>query len=368
MSNIQRDIKNAIKDPKVAALGNRGIYAKLKHKYKKKQLMNAIKNVESQQIHYKKNKKKEKAQMTPIRASDVGFLQIDFAEMPKEWTGNVNAKCKYLLVVVDIYSRAMWVKPLPSRNSTLYTQAFQQIINEMKKKWNFKPFSIVADNEFVAKEFLALLKKNNINIIYSLPEKIHYKTAIVERAIGTLKVMINRYLTSRNSRQYKGALSQIVLAYNEAKHSTLGVSPLYVLHHKWIHPPKRLQQRPIDNNLKKGDIVRYKKPKPILGHKGHRPTYTKTLYIVLAKIGHRYKIKNTETNIIVNQGRDMRPKLVPRHQLLLVNQKKIIKYTSDTDSDTDSHSVDEKISLKPSNLKERHIRKRQKRKQKLYEK
>ena len=150
MRQIEKDVRLAIKNPAIASLGNRGIYAHLRDKYKKKDIMNVIKNVESGQIHYRKPKKKEKAQQTPIRSSEIGFLQIDFAQMPKEWTGNVNAKHNYLLVVVDIHSRFMWVKPLPKRDAKLYTEAFKQIVESMQKNWNVKPFALVGDNEFVA--------------------------------------------------------------------------------------------------------------------------------------------------------------------------------------------------------------------------
>ena len=52
-AEIRQDIRNAMKDPKVAAAGRRGIIDKLKHKWKKAQLMKEIRNVDSQQIHYK---------------------------------------------------------------------------------------------------------------------------------------------------------------------------------------------------------------------------------------------------------------------------------------------------------------------------
>jgi hypothetical protein len=165
-TEIRKDIREAMQNPKVAGLGHRGIYNKLKYKYKKDVLMREIKNVDSQQIHHKVNKKKLKKQMTPIRASDIGFLQIDFAQVPSEWTGgNVNAQTKYLLVVVDIYSRFMWVVPLPSRDSKIYTNAFETLLTQMKKKYNLTPHHVVADNEFIATEFKSMLSRHNIKII-----------------------------------------------------------------------------------------------------------------------------------------------------------------------------------------------------------
>ena len=338
---IRSDIREAMKDPKVAALGHRGIYNKLKHKWKKKQLMEEIRNVDSQQIHYKINKKKVKSQMIPIRASKIGFLQIDFAVVPKEWTGNVNAKCKYLLVIVDIYSRFMFVRCLPSRNANVYCNALASLFKLMKTKYNFTPFAIVSDNEFISTEYKSLLSKHNIKAIYSAPGPQHTKTAIVEKNIGTLKLMINRYITAYKTRQFSKVLPQIVEAYNETKHSAIGVSPKYVMYHKWIFPPKRLRQRPVDNNLKKGDIVRFRVIKDIFG-KGHKPNYSRTLYVVVKKVNNRYSIKNTDTNKIFLDNKN-KPKLFPRHQLLLVNKDKMI---SVDDSDTESDSSE--VSLRPS--------------------
>ena len=279
--------------------------------------------------------------MNPIRASKIGFLQIDFAVVPKEWTGNVNAKCKYLLVIVDIYSRFMWVVPLASRNASLYCNALSKLFKLMKSKYNFSPFAIVSDNEFISSEYKSLLSKHNIKPIYSAPGPQHTKTAVVEKNIGTLKLMINRYITSHKTRQFKDVLPQIVDAYNETKHSAIGVSPKYVMYHKWIFPPKRLRQRPIDNNLKKGDIVRFRVIKNIFG-KGHKPNYSRTLYVVVKKVNNRYSIKNTDTNKIFLDNKN-KPKLFPRHQLLLINKDKMISI-HDSDSESDSSEV----SLHPS--------------------
>ena len=318
-AEIRADIRNAMQDPKVAALGTRGIVDKLKHKWKRKQLIAEIKNVDSQQIHYKIPKRKIKSQMTPIRATNIGFLQIDFAVVPKEWTGNVNAKCKYLLVVVDIYSRFMFVVPLANRTSVLYVDALRKLFKLMKSKYNFSPYAIVSDNEFISTEYKSLLSKNNIKYIYSAPGPQHTKTAIVEKNIGTLKLMINRYLTHNKTRQFKQVLPQIVNAYNETKHSSIGVSPKYVMYHKWIFPPKRLRQRPIDNNLKKGDIVRYRIYKNTFA-KGHKPNYKSDLYVIVKKVHNRYIIKNTNTDRVVLTPRTLEPLPVPRHHLLLVNK------------------------------------------------
>ena len=330
-AEIRSDIRDAMQDPKVAALGHRGIYNKLKHKWKKKQLMDEIRNVDTQQIHYKVNKKKIRKQMTPIRAANIGFLQIDFAIVPKEWTGNVNAKCRVLLVVVDIYSRFMWVVPLASRDSSLYCNALRKLFKLMKSKYNFSPYAIVSDNEFISTEYKNLLASNNIKYIYSSPGPQHTKTAIVEKNIGTLKLMINRYLTHNKTRQFVKVLPKIVDAYNETKHSSIGVSPKYVIHHKWIFPPKRLRQRPVDNNLKIGDIVRHRIMKDVFA-KGHKPNYTRSLYVVIKKVGNRYSIKNVDTNKVVLDNK-YKPKLFPRHQLLLTNKERRIVSDSSSDSD-----------------------------------
>ena len=352
---MKRDIKDAMNDPKVAALGHRGIYNKLKHKYKKKQLMTEIRNVDSHQIHYKINKKTLRSQMTPIRATNIGFLQIDFAVVPKEWTGNVNAKCKYLLVVVDIYSRFMWVVCLASRASVLYCSALSNLFKLMKTKYNFSPYAIVSDNEFISTEYKTLLSKNNIKYIYSAPGPQHTKTAIVEKNIGTLKLMINRYLTHNKTRQFKHVLDKIVDAYNETKHSSIGVSPKYVMYHKWVFPPRRLRQRPIDNNLKPGDIVRFRKSKDVFS-KGHKPNYTRDLYVIVRRVGNRYIIKNTETDRIKLDGKN-KPLPIPRHRLLLTNKSKqnVVDDSSSSDSDSGAAPIPRRRNLSIAQRRQRRI-------------
>ena len=97
----------------------------------------------------------------------------------------------------------------------------------MKLMHNYQPSNLVSDNEFDTNAFGQLLQEKNIHhILTNANTPAHTKTAVVERAISTLKNRIQRYLTANETRAFRRVLQKIVLSYNEARHSSIGVSPL----------------------------------------------------------------------------------------------------------------------------------------------
>ena len=68
--------------------------------------------------------------------------------------------CRFLLCVIDIYSKFAWVIPLKGKKGTTITNAFQKILNES----NCKPNKIWVDkgSEFYNRSMKSWLEKNDI--------------------------------------------------------------------------------------------------------------------------------------------------------------------------------------------------------------
>ena len=73
-----------------------------------------------------------------------------------------NKGIRYLLCVIDIFSKYSWVAPLKDKKGTTIVNAFQSILNNSKRK----PNKIWVDqgSEFYNAHFKKWLKDNNIEM------------------------------------------------------------------------------------------------------------------------------------------------------------------------------------------------------------
>ena len=111
----------------------------------------------------------------------------------------------FLLWFIVIFSKYEWVVPLKNKKGIIITNAFQNILNESKRKAN----KIWADkgSEFYNKSMKSWLQDNNIEI-YLIHDK--GKSVVVERFIRNLKTKIYKYMTSISKTVYIDKLDEIV--------------------------------------------------------------------------------------------------------------------------------------------------------------
>ena len=93
-----------------------------------------------------------------------------------------NKGIRFLLCVIDVFSRYEWIIPLKNKEDTIITNAFQKCLNES----NIKPNKISVDkgSEFHNRSMKLWLKKNIIEI-YSAHNEGKY--VVAEIFIRTLK-------------------------------------------------------------------------------------------------------------------------------------------------------------------------------------
>lgn len=134
-----------------------------------------------------------------------------------------NKNVTFLLVVVDVFSRFAFVRPLKNKSAESVLKALESIF-----KGDNLPRRIRSDR---GKEFQNALARK----FFESKGIKHYfassplKCQIVERLNQSLKQLIYRYLFDRNSYKYLDALGDIVEGYNRRPHrSLLGLSPAEV--------------------------------------------------------------------------------------------------------------------------------------------
>ena len=132
---------------------------------------------------------------------------VDLADM--QLLSKYNKGIRFLLCVIDIFSKYAWVVPLKDKKGISIVKAFQSIL----KQSNRKPNKIWADkgSEFYNAYFKKWLRDNDV-VMYSTHNE--GKSVVAERFIRTLKSKIYKYMTSISKNVYIDKLDDIVDEYN----------------------------------------------------------------------------------------------------------------------------------------------------------
>ena len=136
---------------------------------------------------------------------------------------------RFLLCVIDIFSKYAWVAPLKDKKGVSICDAFQKILDQSGRKPN-KTW-VDKESEFYNNSFKKYLKDNDIEM-YSIHNE--GKSVVAERFIRTLKAKIYKYMTSVSKNVYIDKLDDIVNDYNNAYHRTIKMKPVDVKDNTYI--------------------------------------------------------------------------------------------------------------------------------------
>ena len=191
-----------------------------------------------------------------------------------------NKRIRFLLCVIDIFSKYAWVVRLKEKKSISTVKAFQNILKQSNSKR--KPNKIWVDkgSEFYNACFKKWLRDNDI-AMYSTHNK--GKSVVAERFIRTLKGKIYKYMTSISKNVYIDKLDDIVDEYNNTYHTTIKMKSTDVKDNTYINTSKEINNK--DPKFKVGDRVRISKYKDIFA-KGYMPNWSEEVFIIK-------KVKNT---------------------------------------------------------------------------
>ncbi len=102
-----------------------------------------------------------------------------------------NTNVKYLLCVVDVFTRFAYVEPLKNKNNETIVDTMEKLIKDNN------PNVIMSDNgsESINRNYKELMKQNKIRVYYvDVNDK--KMMGIVERFNRTLRGLMNEYLTT----------------------------------------------------------------------------------------------------------------------------------------------------------------------------
>jgi hypothetical protein len=187
----------------------------------------------------------------------------------------------YLLVIIDVISKFVWVEPLRNKTSAAVIKAFQRVLSRSEGR---VPVYLQTDKgkEFVARPMKKFLEENDIR--FRVTRNPDIKAAIVERFNRTLKERMWRYFTHKNTRRYIDVLQDIVRAYNYTRHTSTRLQPACVTRENARIARENITRRWNDKVIKKrkakyhvDDLVRVSRAKGTF-EKGYEPGWSEEIF------------------------------------------------------------------------------------------
>ena len=131
-----------------------------------------------------------------------------------------NKGYRFLLMVLDLFSKYGWIVPLKDKKAETVTEAFKTIFKEGRKPqylWSDK------GKEYYNKNIKELLEKNDITLYSTENEE---KSSVCERWNRTIKTKMWKQFTVQGNTQCLNILPKILEQYNITKHSSIKMTPV----------------------------------------------------------------------------------------------------------------------------------------------
>lgn len=206
-------------------------------------------------------------------------IDVTYITKLKEYNDDI----AYLLIVMECFSRKIFVAPMKSKSSKDVLESFNDIHLHIGKT----PHSIYMDKglEFNSAIFKNYCNEYNITLIFSQSIT---KAALVERSQRTLQGIMFRFMDNFDTNRYIDDLQKIVSTYNSKINRTIKMSPnnaylennyTTVMKNVETHYSKTLQNKK-KAKYKVGDNVRIYKLTKGGGvfRKGYKPIFSDEIF------------------------------------------------------------------------------------------
>lgn len=201
--------------------------------------------------------------------------QADLVDMQS--LSRSNKGVRYILTVIDCFSRFAWAIPLKKKTAAEIIRAFSHIFS----RYNRSPKKLQTDKgkEFLNKPFQTFLKERHVHHFTTENET---KAALVERFNRTLKTRMWTFFTTKGTDEYLKVLEDLVDGYNHSIHRSIGMRPIDVKKKDEEKLFQKLYATTLassKSSIKYGPYVRISKAKNIFD-KGYRANWSGEIYKV----------------------------------------------------------------------------------------
>jgi len=172
----------------------------------------------SQELHAPSFKRYKTARVNIREKNDI--FSSDLMDMGLK---NSQSIYRYILVVVDAWSKMVFVRVCKDKKTDTILELFKDIF---KQNNNITPQRIWIDqgSEFINGKIQDYFKGLNITTYHTYSKN---KSVYAERFIRTLKNKLYRWMTANNTEKWtEEAVNKIVDEYNNTKQSTTNIKPI----------------------------------------------------------------------------------------------------------------------------------------------
>ena len=175
-----------------------------------------------------------------------------------------NKNVRYLLCIINVFSKYAFVFPLKDKKGASIVNAFQEILKQSDRK--SRKIRVDQGSKFYNDVFKKWLKDNDVEMYSTYNEG---KSVVAERLIRTLKNKIYKHMAAISKNVYFDVLDDIVNKCNNTYHRTIKRKPIDVGDDSFAEYNEESNEK--DHKFKVGDHVRISKYKNIFA-KGYTPS------------------------------------------------------------------------------------------------
>lgn len=175
--------------------------------------------LQAQDAHTLQRTARRKFSRNPIVCDGPGlWLMSDLLDMSNVAASNDSVH--FILSVLDCFTRKAYVRVLPNKTGQAVTEAFRHVLDTNRLN-NVRFVNTDKGREYYNQHFQRLLSERNIRHYTTS----NYKAYRVERFHRSLRELLGRYLTEKESDRYVDVLQPIVALYNRRYNRSLRMSP-----------------------------------------------------------------------------------------------------------------------------------------------
>lgn len=267
--DYETDLRTNYNNPghPIAFSGINNIYDYYKGNLTFEKIKEILSGIENYTLHREYHKGQRNPSYSHFKRYQWQMDLVDIQEL-----ASANDGIRYLLTVIDTFTRFAWVRLLKDKRGETVLQAFKSIVDIAGK-----PKSVTCDRgtEFHNEKFKKYCIEQQI-YLYTPDSSIH--GAYIERFNRTLQSLIYKYMTENETHRFidrinpDGSLTnifaQLMQTYNNRKHRMIGTTPTIAENNPEVHLNMRLKLaeyyekiKPKKRIFKIGDTVRIAKQK-----------------------------------------------------------------------------------------------------------
>jgi len=269
VEDIEKDLKINYNTPghPIAFSGINNVYSYYKGRLSYNKIKEILSGVENYTLHREYKRGQRNPSYSHFKRNQWQMDLVDIQELAE-----ANDNIRYLLTVIDTFTRFAWARLLKNKRGETVLEAFKSIIES-----SGKPKSLCCDRgtEFHNEKFKKYCVENGI-ILYTSDSSIH--GAYIERFNRTLQSLIYKFMTENETHRFidkinsdgtlTNVFTQLMNTYNNRKHRMIGTTPTIAENNPNSHLNIRLKLSEYYETIKPkkrifniGDTVRIAKQK-----------------------------------------------------------------------------------------------------------